>query len=77
MASLTFHDKKESYTIQVSQEQGQWLADFLGKAAVGENAVKTFAQAKQSYDDAGLDDFELLWYSKPVNTLREYGLLVL
>jgi hypothetical protein len=77
MASLTFHDKKESYTIQVSQEQGQWLADFLQKSAVSENAVKTFAQAKQSYDDAGLDDFELLWYSKPVNTLREYGLLVL
>lgn len=77
MASLTFHDKKESYTIQVSQDQGQWLADFLQNAAVSEKGVKTFAQAKQSYDDAGLDDFELLWYSKPVNTLREYGLLVL
>lgn len=77
MASLTFHDKKESYTIQVSQEQGQWLVDFLEKSAVGEQAIKTFAHVKQSYDDAGLDDFELLWYSKPVNTLREYGLLVL
>jgi hypothetical protein len=77
MASLTFHDKKESYTIQVSQEQGAWLSDFLTKSAVGEKGVTTFAQAKQSYDDAGLEDFELLWYSKPVNTLREYGLLVL
>lgn len=77
MASLTFHDKKESYTIQVSHEQGVWLSDFLTKSAVGEKGVTTFAQAKQSYNDAGLEDFELLWYSKPVNTLREYGLLVL
>lgn len=77
MASLTFHDKKESFTIQVSQEQGEWLTSFLEKAAVAEKSVTTFAQAKLHYEDAGLDDFELLWYSKPVNTLREYGLLVL
>ena len=77
MASLTFHDKKESFTIQVSQEQGEWLTSFLEKAAVSEKGITTFAQAKLHYEDAGLDDFELLWYSKPVNTLREYGLLVL
>lgn len=77
MASLTFHDKKESFTIQVSQEQGEWLTSFLEKAAVAEKLVTTFAQAKLHYEDAGLEDFELLWYSKPVNTLREYGLLVL
>jgi len=77
MASLTFHDKKESFTVQVSQEQGEWLSAFLGKTSVSEKVVTTFAQAKQNYEDAGLEDFELLWYSKPVNTLREYGLLVL
>ena len=77
MASLTFHDKKESFTVQVSQEQGEWLSAFLNKTSVSEKTITTFAQAKQNYEDAGLEDFELLWYSKPVNTLREYGLLVL
>lgn len=76
-ASLTFHDKKESFTVQVDKEQGEWLASFLVKSAVSGKEVMTFAKAKQSYEDAGLDDFELLWYSKPVNTLRDYGLLVL
>ncbi|PZR22256.1 MAG: radical SAM protein [Flavobacterium psychrophilum] len=76
-ASLTFHDKKESFTVQTDKEQGEWLAAFLEKAAVMGKEVMTFAKAKQSYEDAGLDDFELLWYSKPVNTLRDYGLLVL
>ena len=76
-ASLTFHDKKESFTVQADKEQGEWLASFLVKSAVAGKEVMTFAKAKQSYEDAGLDDFELLWYSKPVNTLRDYGLLVL
>jgi hypothetical protein len=76
MAELTFHDKKESYSIQVSKENGDWLAVFLENASVKNTVVTTFAQAKQSYESTQ-DDFELFWYSKPVNTLREYGLLVL
>ena len=76
MAALTFHDKKESFTVQTSEEQGRWLADFLAKTAVA-NGIMTFAQAKQSYEDTVDADFELFWYSKPVYTLREYGLLVL
>lgn len=76
-ASLTFHDKKESFTVQTDKEQGEWLASFLVNAATTGKEVMTFSKAKQSYEDAGLEDFELLWYSKPVNTLREYGLLVL
>ncbi|AWH86839.1 radical SAM protein [Flavobacterium album] len=76
MATLTFHDKKESFSIQVSKENAEWLMDFLGKAASKNNTVVTFAQAKQSYESV-MEDFELFWYSKPVNTLREFGLLVL
>jgi hypothetical protein len=77
MATLTFHDKKESFAVQVSQEQAQWLADFLDKAAISTKSITTYLQAKQSYEDSGLEDFELLWFSKPINTLREFGLLVL
>ncbi|RWX02579.1 B12-binding domain-containing radical SAM protein [Flavobacterium cerinum] len=77
MATLTFHDKKESFAVQVSQEQAQWLADFLDKAAIAAKSITTYSQAKQSYEDSGLEDFELLWFSKPINTLRDFGLLVL
>ena len=76
-ASLTFHDKKESFNIQTSKEQGEWLAGLLVKIMSSEKPM-TFAQVKQDYESVeDLEDFELLWYSKPVNTLREYGLLVL
>jgi len=77
MASLTFHDKKESFTLQAGREEAEWLVAFLEKAAVANKAVMSFMQVKQSYEDSGLEDFELLWYSKPVNTLKEFGLLVL
>jgi hypothetical protein len=76
MAALTFHDKKESFTIQTDAPQGNWLAGYLETVSVS-NKPGTFAQAKQSYEAASLEDFELFWYSKPINTLREYGLLVL
>ena len=76
MAELAFHDKKESYTIQVSKENGEWLVAFLEKASVQNAGTATFAQAKQYYESTQ-EDFELFWYSKPVNTLREFGLLVL
>lgn len=77
MATLTFHDKKESFAVQVSEEQAQWLAEFLDKAAIAAKSITTYSQAKQSYEDSGLEDFELLWFSKPINTLRDFGLLVL
>jgi hypothetical protein len=77
MAELTFHDKKESFTIQLAKEQGEWLVELLEKIAVSQVKTYTFQQAKQDYENAGLEDFELLWYSKPINTLRDFGLLVL
>ncbi len=76
IATLTFHDKKESYSIQVSKENAEWLTGFLEKASVEKTGVITFAQAKQDYEIV-MDDFELFWFSKPVKTLREFGLLVL
>lgn len=78
MAAMTFHDKKESYTIQVTKEQGEWLTALLKEIALNpDSKVKSFQQVKESYENTGLEDFELFWYSKPVNTLRDYGLLVL
>ncbi|MFP9114675.1 B12-binding domain-containing radical SAM protein [Flavobacterium sp. RHBU_3] len=76
MATLAFHSKRDSFSVQVGEEQGQWLAALLGKISATEKPL-TFAKVKEDYEAAGLEEFEPFWYSKPVNTLREYGLLVL
>lgn len=77
MAVMAFHDKKESFTIQVTQEQGKWLAGFLVQASAESYEVTTFAKAKQSFETALAEDFEPFWYSKPIAVLRNSGLLVL
>ncbi|KAF2330030.1 B12-binding domain-containing radical SAM protein [Flavobacterium nitrogenifigens] len=76
MMSLTFHDKKESFDIQTSKEEGEWLLSILSKIAVSGSKGYTFQEVKNDFETE-LEDFELFWYSKPVNTLREFGLLVL
>ncbi|WP_119792547.1 B12-binding domain-containing radical SAM protein [Flavobacterium anhuiense] len=76
MMSLTFHDKKESFNIQTSKEEGEWLTSILSKIAVSGSKNYTFQEIKNDFETE-LEDFELFWYSKPINTLREFGLLVL
>jgi hypothetical protein len=76
MMTLTFHDKKESFTIQTNKEEGEWLVDILQKISVSNSKIYSFQEIKKDFE-THLEDFELFWYSKSVNTLREFGLLVL
>ena len=34
MMTLTFHDKKESFTIQTNKTEGEWLVEMLQKISV-------------------------------------------
>ncbi len=76
MMTLIFHDKKESFTIQTGKNEGEWLVQILEKISVSKSKIYTFQEVKSNFETY-LEDFELFWYSKPVNTLREFGLLVL
>ena len=76
MMQLTFHDKKNVTEIIVEKEQGAWLIETLEKISIASNNKMTFSQLKSDYE-TNLEDFELFWYSKSINALREIGLLVL
>jgi hypothetical protein len=76
MMTLTFHDKKEIFTIQTNKNEGEWLLLMLEKISVSKNKIYTFQEIKSDFE-THLEDFELFWYSKPMNTLRKFGLLVL
>ena len=76
MMALTFHDKKESFTVQMNKNEGEWLVAILQKITVSNSKIYTFQELKADFE-THLEDFELFWYSKPVNTLREFGLLLL
>jgi hypothetical protein len=76
MMALTFHDKKESFSVQTNKTEGDWLVEMLQKLSVSNVKTYSFQEVKTDFEQQ-LEDFELFWYSKPVNTLREFGLLVL
>ena len=77
MSSMTFQSKQETTTIKVDQAQGQWLADILQKLSVHNLKTYTQQEVRQNYEAAGLEDFELFWDNKPVNSLYKFGLLTL
>jgi radical SAM superfamily enzyme YgiQ (UPF0313 family) len=75
MTSLTFQDKRGKYDISVDREQGIWLAEILKTLSITNPAMLTLQHVMDSYNAAGLEDFELFWDNKPVNTLHKVGLL--
>ena len=77
MTELTFQNKREALSIKVAENQGIWFAGILEKLSVKNPKTYTLLEVKQHYEAAGLEDFELFWDNKPINTLFKYGLLQL
>ena len=48
----------------------------LEKLSAFNNKIVTFQEVKTDFE-IYFEDFELFWYTKPMNTLRKFGLLVL
>ena len=76
MCSLTFQTKKEVFNIKITAPEGSWLFAMLQKLSAS-NKVYTLQEVKDDYEAVGLDNFELFWDNKPVNTLYKAGLLQL
>ena len=76
MMTLTFHDKKETFSVQTNKEQGDWLVELLNKIAVSNTKIHTLQEIKSDFETA-FEDFELFWFSKAVVTLKDYGLLLI
>ncbi|TAG23233.1 MAG: radical SAM protein [Cytophagia bacterium] len=76
-ATLTFHDKKETFSIKLNQPQADWLCEILALISPRNSKIYTFQELKNHYEAAQLTDFELFWYKKPVATLTNFGLLAL
>jgi len=70
---LTFNAKTE---VSFDKEEGEWFLEALYKISVFEKDALTFAQIKSDFENQ-FENFELFWYSKPINILRAVGLLVL
>ena len=76
MTSLTFYLKTQTLELNLESEKANWLMNILEKISVKNTTPMTFSQLKTDFETT-MEDFELFWFSKQINSLRESGLLVL
>ena len=76
MMQLTFYDKKETFVFQTNRKEGEWLVKILDVISVFNSKTTQFQELKADFESE-LEDFELFWYSKSMNSLKEFGLLSL
>ncbi len=74
---LTFHTRINSFTVAMEKAEGDWMAGLLSRISANDGKIITLGAAKTDFEQAGLEHFELFWYSKPVRMMRDNGLLVL
>ncbi|RMB60988.1 radical SAM protein [Dokdonia sinensis] len=76
MSRLTFHEVDDVFEIVLAQEQADWLLEILPSLQPSSGRTQTFATIKKDFESR-FEHFELFWFSKPMGTLRESGLLIL
>lgn len=73
---LTFHNPTDSFKITLEKEIGDWFLKILPQLTVQAEKQLTFGQLKADFE-TNFDDFELFWFSKPMQVLQNKGLLLL
>jgi hypothetical protein len=73
--NLCFETNQNTISIHVEPQKGTWFIQLLEKINVHTNAGMSLADIKADYLAAGLEDFDLFWDNKPINTLHKAGLL--
>ena len=76
LLQCTFHDKTETFTISFDKNEGAWLLKILQKLSALQDSSLNFSALKVDFEEH-LEDFELFWFSKPMQQLKEKGLLIL
>ena len=76
LLQCAFHDKTETFTISLDKNEGAWLLKMIPKLSPHNDKALSFSALKTDFE-AQLEDFELFWFSKPMQQLKGKGLLVL
>ena len=77
MMRFSFHTKLDAFEINLEADKGKWLISILQKVESCSEKCLSYNQVKADYEAFELEDFELFWYSKNIEKLRQNGLLVL
>ena len=73
---LIFHSKVDILKIVIPEKEGKWLVDEMKIMSILNPKTITYQQLKESFETE-LANFELFWYSKPIQKLKNNGLISL
>ncbi|MEZ4786769.1 MAG: B12-binding domain-containing radical SAM protein [Flavobacterium haoranii] len=73
---LHFQTKSSLFSITLEKNQGDWLVEQLPLITTSSDQKVLLSAWKNSFDEQ-FDDFELFWYSKNIQKLKQSALLVL
>lgn len=71
---IIFYTNTDNFEISIEKEKGEWLIGILKRLSNSE-VFLTYSQLKTNFKQ-NFDDFELFWYSKPIDILRDNGVLL-
>ncbi len=72
LIKINFVYQSNTLSIQLPQAEGEWLVQLLHNYT----EPISYSTVAILYTTAGLEDFDLFWFNKPINTLWKAGVLV-
>ncbi|GEN74655.1 B12-binding domain-containing radical SAM protein [Chryseobacterium hagamense] len=72
---ITAHLKTNIVSIDLEQEQAEWLLDAFKENAIENQKKPTLQQLKENFEQ-NIEDFELFWFSRPMQQLKENGVIL-
>ncbi len=75
LTHLTFHLKTNILKIELDKEQAHWLIKILNENSIENGKKLSLLQLKTDFEER-FEDFELFWFSKPIQQLKENGIIL-
>ena len=72
---LTFHLKTNIVKIELEQIKAEWLMKIFAENSTDNPKKITLQQLKNQFEET-FEDFELFWFSKPLQQLKENGVIL-
>ena len=72
---LTFHLKTNIVKIELERVKADWLMKIFSENSTDNPKKITLQQLKTQFEES-FEDFELFWFSKPIQQLKENGVIL-
>ncbi|MFC4688233.1 B12-binding domain-containing radical SAM protein [Epilithonimonas pallida] len=75
LKQITFHLKTNIVKIELDKDKADWLIKILEENSIENPKKITLQQLKNQFEEL-FEDFELFWFSKPIQQLKENGIIL-